>query len=87
MTTKTMMTMPTLTRRAEGLPAGYAVPILPWRLDPALEAPGRLCPMSVVPPPARPLIYRIAAALSGLGATVATGAGLMVLASYLATPG
>jgi len=79
--------MPTVFRRAEGLPAGFVVPNLPWLLDPAHEQPGRLGPMPVVPPPVRPLLHRVATALSGLGATIATGAGLMLLASYLATPG
>ncbi len=87
MTTEMIHTMPTLVRRAEGLPAGFSMPILPWLLDPRYEQPGRLGPMPVVPPPARPWIHRIAAALSGLGAAIATGAGLMLLASYLATPG
>jgi hypothetical protein len=83
-----MMTMPVPTRRAEGLPAGYGVlPIAPWQLDPAHELPGRLCPMWVMPPPARPLSRRIMTALGQLGTTIAAGAGLMVLASYLVMPG
>lgn len=80
--------MPTLLRRAEGLSAGYGVlSILPWRLDPASELPGRRLPMSVVPPPERPLLQRILAAAGRLGATISAAAGLMVLAQVLAMPG
>jgi hypothetical protein len=83
-----MNAMPTLNRRAEGLATGFSVlPILPWRLDPAQETPGRLCPMWVTPPPQRSVPQRLMSALGQLGTTLAAGAGLMMLASYLAIPG
>jgi len=82
-----MRTMPTPTRRAEGLPAGTAVlPIVPWPLDPAHENPGRRRPMWVTPPPERPLLQRVLTAMGQLGAAVVSGAGLMMLISLLATP-
>jgi hypothetical protein len=74
------------TRYAEGLAAGGALPINPWTLDPAHELPGRLGPMSVLPPPQRSLFWRVLAAICSLGSTVAAGATLMVLAQYLTTP-
>jgi hypothetical protein len=75
-------------RRAEGLPAGCcAMPIPPWFLDPAHELPGRRCPLPVRPPPRRSLPRRIAATLGGLAGAIGAGAGLMVLAQYLTTPG
>jgi hypothetical protein len=83
-----MKTMPSPTRRAEGLPAGAAVlPIVPWPLDPAHENPGRRLPMWVTPPPRRRLVQRALTALGQLGATVISGAGLLMLVSHLATPG
>jgi hypothetical protein len=79
---------PASVRRAEGVPAGCsAMPFHPWPLEPTHELPGRLRPMSVLPPPERSLLRRIAAAICSLGGTVAAGAGLMVLAQYLTTPG
>jgi len=75
-------------RRAEGLPAGCgAMSIHPWPLDPAHEAPGRRCPMFVLPPPQRSLPRRIVAAVCSLGGAVVAGAGLMVLAQHLTMPG
>ena len=75
-------------RRAEGLPAGCgALPIHPWPLDPAHEAPGRRCPMFVLPPPQRSAVQRVAGAIFSLGGAIAAGASLMVLAQYLTTPG
>lgn len=75
-------------RRAEGLPTGCGtMPIHPWALDPAHELPGRRCPMSVLPPPQRSLLQRIAGAIFSLGLSVVTGASLMVLAQQLTTPG
>lgn len=74
-------------RRAEGLPAGCAMPIHPWPLDPARELPGRRCPMSVLPPPRRSLFRRVVTAIYSLGSTIVAGAGLMVLAQYLTMPG
>jgi hypothetical protein len=73
-------------RRAEGLPAGCGLPIHPWTLDPAHEAPGRRCPMSVLPPPPRSAAERVAGAIFSLGLTIAAGASLMVLAARLTTP-
>jgi hypothetical protein len=58
-----------------------------WILDPTHELPGRLRPMSVLPPAQRSLLRRIAAATCRLGGAIAAGAGLMVLAQYLTTPG
>jgi hypothetical protein len=79
---------PAPVRRAEGIPAGcWAMPFHPWTLDPAQELPGRLRPMSVLPPPQRPLLRRIAATIGSVGGAIAAGAGLMVLAQYLTTPG
>lgn len=80
-----MKTFPAHARRAEALPAGCNVPIDHWALDPARELPGRLCPMSVLPPPQRSLPRRLAAAIGGLGSTFAAGVGLMALAAYLTT--
>jgi hypothetical protein len=78
------------TRRAEGLPAGSgAMPIDPWPLrplNPADELPGRLSPMSVLPPPVRSLPRRILSATCSLGSTIAAGASLILLAQYLTTP-
>jgi len=78
------------TRRAEGLPAGSgAMPIDPWplrHLEPADELPGRLGPMSVLPPPEHSLPRRILGAICSLGSTIAAGAGMMLLAQYLTTP-
>jgi hypothetical protein len=88
MSSKIMKSMPEPVRRAEGLLAGCgAVPVHPWILDPAQELPGRLRPMFVLPPPQRPLLRRIAATIGSLGGAIAAGAGLMVLAQYLTTPG
>jgi hypothetical protein len=70
-------------RRAEGLPAGSALPIHPWPLDPAFELPGRRCPMSVLPPPQHSLPRRIAGAVFSLGGAIFAGAALMVLAQQL----
>jgi hypothetical protein len=74
-------------RRAEGLPAGCGASIHPWPLDPAHEAPGRRCPMFVLPPPQRSAVQRVAGAIFSLGLTIAAGTSLMVLAQYLTTPG
>ena len=75
-------------RRAEGLPAGCCMmPILPWPLDPAHELPGRRYPLPVLPPPQRSLPHRIMAALGSLAGALGAGAGLLVLAQYLTTPG
>jgi hypothetical protein len=74
------------THRAEGIPAG-CLSATSWLLDPAHELPGRLRPMFVLPPPQRPLLGRIVAAIGSLGGTIAAGAGLMMLAQYLTTPG
>ena len=62
------------------------MPVHPWLLDPAHELPGRRCPMWVRPPPQRSAPRRIAAAVFGLGLTIAAGASLMILAQYLTTP-
>jgi hypothetical protein len=43
--------------------------------------------MSVLPPPQRSAIQRVAGAILSLGLTVAAGASLMVLAQHLAMPG
>lgn len=72
--------------RAEGLPAGCSA-VHFWPLDPVHEMPGRRCPMFVLPPPRRSLLWRIAAAIGSLGGAVVAGAGLMVLAQYLTIPG
>jgi hypothetical protein len=88
MTGKAMKNMLEPVRRAEGMPAGCCVlPVPRWTLDPAHELPGRLRPMFVLPPPQRSLLRRVAAATWSLGGAVAAGAGLMVLAQYLTTPG
>jgi hypothetical protein len=73
------------THRAEGIPAG-CLPANPWPLDPAHELPGRLRPMSVLPPPRHPLLRRVLGAVCSLSLTIAAGASLMVLAQYLTTP-
>jgi hypothetical protein len=88
MSDRTTKNTPVPVRRAEGLPVGCcAMPFHPWSLDPARELPGRLEPMFVLPPPERSRLHRLATATLSLGGTIATGAGLMVLAQYLTTPG
>jgi hypothetical protein len=88
MSGKTMKNMLAPVRRAEGMPTGCCMlPVPRWTLDPAHELPGRLRPMSVLPPPQRSLLRRAAAATCSLGGAVAAGAGLMALAQYLTTPG
>ena len=87
MSNNAMNTVSVPTRRAEGLPAGCgAIPIRAWPLDPAHEMPGRLAPMSVLPPPRHSLPRRILAAICSIGSTIAAGAGMMVLAQYLTMP-
>jgi hypothetical protein len=73
------------TYRAEGISAG-CLPVAPWLLDPAHELPGRLWPMTVLPPPRHSLLRGVVAAIGGLGSTIAASTGLMVLAQYLTTP-
>jgi hypothetical protein len=88
MSGKTVSNILERVRRAEGMPAGCcALPLPRWTLDPAHELPGRLRPMSVLPPPRRSLLRQIAAATCSLGGALAAGAGLIVLAQYLTTPG
>jgi hypothetical protein len=72
--------------RAEGIAAGCRA-VSTWPLDPAHEIPGRRCPMSVLPPPERSLLQRIAIALGGLGLVLVANTALMVLVQHLTTPG